>query len=80
MNKFYKILSMLCFALAIISAVTYVKEDPFLAFVCGFFGVALGIVLYEVSELRERWQAISTAAAQEHQIPAHEKPLQSVQK
>ncbi|MCI9274179.1 MAG: hypothetical protein HFE39_09565 [Clostridiales bacterium] len=54
MTKLYRVLGMVCLACGVIAFVMLFMSQPLHGFLYGVLGIALGLALYEIGELRDR--------------------------
>lgn len=54
MTKLYRVLGMVSLACGVIACFLLFKTQPLQGFLFGILGIALGLALYEIGELRER--------------------------
>lgn len=54
MTKLYRVLGMVCLACGVIAFFMLFMTQPLQGFLYGILGIALGLSLYEIGELRDR--------------------------
>lgn len=77
MTKLYRVLGMVCLACGVIACFLLFKTQPLQGFLFGILGIALGLALYEIGELRDRLHHVEEnlpASMEKDTVKAQEEP------